>query len=72
MLSKEFWGQHNQGGSMSRDEAMKFKGADGRTVDFDKLDIDGDGKVSEREWTTYHQSAGAAGLGNNAESKPTK
>lgn len=72
MLAKEFWGQHAQGPSMSREEAMKFKGADGSTVDFRKLDTDGDGKVSEREWTTYHQTAGAAGVPDNAETKPTR
>lgn len=45
---------------------LAFKGADGKSVDMRKLDFDKDGKVSEREWAAYHQTAGAAGMGAGA------
>lgn len=62
-LAKDFWAKHAKGGSMTKDDAMKFKGADGKNVDLQKLDFDNDGKISEREWNTYHETAGAAGIG---------
>lgn len=61
-MAKEFWGQNAKGGYLSKEEAAKFKGSDGRSVDMQRLDFDSDGRVSEREWTTYHQTAGAAGI----------
>jgi hypothetical protein len=63
-LAKEFWSQHAKGGYMSKEDAMQFKGADGKSVDMQKLDADSDGRISEREWTTYQQTAGAAGIGS--------
>ncbi len=69
-LAKEFWGKHSKGGYMSKEEAAQFKGADGKTMDWQKLDADSDGKVSEREWNAYHQTAGAVGLGEKATRAP--
>ncbi|MGH8719693.1 MAG: hypothetical protein ACREV0_12250, partial [Burkholderiales bacterium] len=66
-----FWTEHARGGYMTKDEAMKYKGADGKPMDFKKLDKNSDGRVSQSEWTTYHEAfaqkeggpkeAGAAG-----------
>jgi hypothetical protein len=60
-MAKEFWEKNNKGGYISREDLSRFKGADGKGVDMQKIDVDGDGKVSEREWTMYQQTAGAAG-----------
>ena len=62
-LASEYWTKHAKDGYMSKDVALQFKGADGKSVDWGRLDADNDGKVSEREWKQYHQTAGAAGLG---------
>lgn len=70
--AKDFWKKHSNGGYMSKEDAARFKGADGKSVDMQKLDMDGDGRVSEKEWTTYQQTAGAAGKApNDAEHQPT-
>jgi len=65
-LASQHWKKYSNGGYMSKSDAMLFKGADGKSVDWQRLDADNDGKVSEREWATYHQTAGAAGLGSGA------
>lgn len=62
LMAQEHWSKHAEGGYMTKENAMQFKGADGKTVDMQKLDMDSDGKVSEREWAAYHESAGAAGV----------
>ena len=55
---QEYWTQHSKGGYMKKDDAMTFKGEGGKSVDMQKLDTDNDGRISEREWTTYTQSGG--------------
>lgn len=57
-----FWTENARGGYMTKEQAMGYKGADGKPMNFKKLDADSDGKVSQAEWTNYHGgSAGAAG-----------
>ena len=56
-----FWTEHARGGFMTKEQAMGYKTADGQPMDWAKLDADGDGKVSQEEWTGYHGAAGAAG-----------
>ena len=53
LAPNEFWAQHSKGGYMTKDDAMTFKGADGKSIDMQKLDTDNDGRISEREWSTY-------------------
>jgi hypothetical protein len=55
-----FWTEHARGGYMTKDQAMKYKDAAGKPVDFKKLDSDSDGRVSQAEWESYNR-AGAAG-----------
>jgi len=71
-LANEFWAKNAKDGFLSKEDALKFKGADGKSVDMQKLDVDNDGKISQREWAAYHESAGAAGIGAAAKSKTTK
>ncbi|MGH8718904.1 MAG: hypothetical protein ACREV0_08195 [Burkholderiales bacterium] len=57
-----FWTENARGGYMTKEQAMGYRGKDGKPMDFKKLDADGDGRVSQAEWTNYHGgSAGAAG-----------
>jgi hypothetical protein len=65
-LAKEFWTKNAKDGYLSKDDVARFKGADGKGVDMQKLDLDNDGRVSEREWNAYQQTAGAAGKTSNA------
>lgn len=60
-LAKEFWDKNAKDGYLSKEAVARFKGADGKGVDMQKIDLDKDGRVSEPEWTTYQQTAGAAG-----------
>ena len=53
--AKEYWSQHSNGGYMTKDDAMTFKGPDDSKVDMQKLDTDNDGRVSEQEWRSYNQ-----------------
>ena len=55
--AKTYWATHARGGSMSREDALKFKGPDGKGVDMGKLDPANRGKISEEEWTAYHLGA---------------
>ena len=55
-----FWTEHARGGYMTKEQAMRYKGADGKPMDFKKLDADADGRVSQAEWESYNR-AGAAG-----------
>ncbi|MGH8726609.1 MAG: EF-hand domain-containing protein [Burkholderiales bacterium] len=76
-----FWTENARGGHMTKEQAMGYKSADGKPVDFKKLDADGDGKVSQSEWTNYHaafaqkeggpEEAGAAGPTAAPEPKPS-
>ena len=61
MLAKQFWQQNSKDGYLGKEDVARFKGADGKNVDMQALDTDNDGRVSEREWNTYQQTAGAAG-----------
>jgi hypothetical protein len=73
LISPTSFGPKNaKDGFLSKEDALKFKGADGKSVDMQKLDVDNDGKISQREWAAYHESAGAAGIGAAAKSKTTK
>jgi hypothetical protein len=75
-----FWTEHARGGYMSKDQAMKYKGPGGKTVDFKKLDTDADSRVSQSEWENYHKAfaqkeggpkeAGAAGPAGADAPKP--
>lgn len=60
-LAKDFWDKNAKDGYLSKEDAARFKGADGKSVDMQKIDLDNNGRVSEREWMTYQQTAGAAG-----------
>ena len=71
-LANEFWAKNAKDGFLSKEDALKFKGADGKSVDMQKLDVDNDGRISQREWAAYHESAGAAGIGAGANSKTDK
>ena len=51
-----FWTEHARGGYMTKEQAMKYKGKDGKTVDFKKMDTDSDNRVSQAEWQSYHQA----------------
>jgi hypothetical protein len=61
-----FWDKHSKEGIMSKEDALKYKGADGKSVDVSKADANGDGKLSAAEWTKYHQESGAAGRAGDA------
>jgi hypothetical protein len=49
-----FWTEHARGGYMTKDQAMKYKDKQGKTVDFKKMDADADNRVSQTEWQNYH------------------
>lgn len=51
-----FWTENAREGHMTRDQAMKYKSADDQEMDFTKLDADNDGRVSQSEWTNYHEA----------------
>lgn len=71
-LARDFWEKNSKGGYLSKADVARFKGADGKSVDMHKLDTDGDGRVSEQEWTTYQQAAGAMRAApDDAEHQPT-
>jgi hypothetical protein len=77
-----FWTEHARDGYMTKEQAMKYKGADGKAMDFKKLDADNDGRVSQSEWqkhTSFAQKeggpkekAGAAGPAPREPAPPTK
>jgi hypothetical protein len=56
-----FWDKHAKQGTLSKDDAMKFRSADGKPIDFQKLDANNDNKISQSEWNAYHSTTGAAG-----------
>lgn len=75
-----FWTEHARGGYMTKEQAMKYKGPDGKPMDFKKMDADGDGRVSQSEWQSHSsfaqkeggpKEAGAAGPAGEPKS-PTK
>jgi hypothetical protein len=71
-LARDFWEKHSKGGYLSKEDVARFKGADGKPLDLQKLDTDGDGRVSEKEWTSYQQAAGALRAApDDAEHQPT-
>jgi hypothetical protein len=61
MTPEAFWSKHAKEGSLSREDAMKYKTPEGKSVEFDRLDTNKDGKVSQSEWNAYHGATGAAG-----------
>lgn len=61
-----FWDKYSKEGIMSKEDALKYKGPDGKSVDVSKADANGDGKLSAAEWTKYHQESGAAGRAGDA------
>lgn len=71
MMAKDYWKKHSKEGSMTKEDALQFKGADGKKVSMDKLDTNQDGKVSEQEWTSYNDTAGAVGTGNSGKAGDT-
>jgi hypothetical protein len=70
MTAKAFWDKNAKDGYLSKEDAARFKGADGKSVDMQKLDIDNDGRISEREWTMYNKTAGAAGKSQTGSTAP--
>jgi hypothetical protein len=50
----EYWKKHSKQGYMTRDHAMSYKGADNKPIDWKRLNTDADERVSEAEWTAYH------------------
>lgn len=56
-----FWTEHARGGYMTKEQATGYKSTDGKSMDWTKLDANGDGRVSQEEWNNYHGAAGAAG-----------
>jgi len=76
-----FWTEHSRGGYMTKEQAMKYKGKDGKPMDFKKLDADSDGRVSQTEWQSHTSVAqkeggpkepGAAGPAPREPKSPTK
>jgi hypothetical protein len=57
--ANDYWNSHAQAGTMTKEEAMKFKGADGKSVDWNRLDANHDGKVDHEEWVAYTKGGGA-------------
>lgn len=53
-----FWTEHARGGYMTKEQAMRYKSKEGAAMDWTKLDSDGDGRISQTEWSTYHGAAG--------------
>lgn len=50
----EYWTKHSKDGYMTRDQAMGYKAADKKAMDWKRLNTDADDRVSEAEWTAYH------------------
>ena len=53
--ASEYWTKHSKEGYMTRDQAMSYKGADNKPMDWKRLNTDADERVSEAEWTAYHK-----------------
>ena len=51
--ANDYWERHAQEGYMTREDAMGYRWHDGRAADFDAIDTDGDGRVSQGEWLAY-------------------
>lgn len=49
-----YWTEHSKGGYMTREQAMNYKGQDDKPIDWGRLNTDTDDRVSEAEWTAYH------------------
>lgn len=49
-----YWTQNARDGYMSRQSAMGYSPADGRAMDFSRVDTDNGRQISEREWNAYH------------------
>lgn len=64
--AKSYWALHAQNGMLTREAAMQYSAPNNRKIDFDKLDANRDGKVSEQEWTAYH----SADVGETVTGKP--
>jgi hypothetical protein len=50
----DYWGKHAKDGYITRDQALNYKPADGKAMDWKRMDADSDGKVSQMEWKNYH------------------
>lgn len=66
----EYWTNHSKEGYMTREQAMSYKGKDGKPMDWKRLNTDTDDRISEAEWTAYHspgatQSDGSKDHGAN-------
>lgn len=53
-LASQFWTQNAREGFLTRDQALGFRGVDNSALDWNRLDADLDGRVSQSEWSTYH------------------
>ena len=74
----DYWNHHAREGFMTREQALRYRNRDGspymdrmgRPMDATAIDRDGDGRVSQPEWLTYHQGrnygdATAGGINDN-------
>jgi hypothetical protein len=72
LTPQAFWDKHSKDGNLGREDAMKFRSSDGRPIEFERLDMNKDGRVSQAEWISYHSSTGAAGrTGTTSPGEPT-
>lgn len=60
----DYWKQHGKEGYMTKEQALGYKSADGKPMDWKRLDADADGRVSQTEWTGYHTSGARASDGS--------
>lgn len=57
----DYWKQHAKDGYMTKDKAMGYKSKDAKSMDYMKMDMDNDGRVSQSEWSSYHSQQGMDG-----------
>lgn len=60
----EYWTEHSKDGYMTRDQAMGYKAADKKAMDWKRLNTDADDRVSEAEWTAYHSQGATSSDGS--------
>ncbi|MGH8726608.1 MAG: hypothetical protein ACREV9_00285 [Burkholderiales bacterium] len=60
-LASDFWMQNSREGFLTREQALGFRGTNRNAVDWNRLDTDLDGRVSQSEWSTYHSPGSIPG-----------
>lgn len=60
--ASRYFEQGARGGVLNREQAARYwsNRLDGAALDFEALDVDGDGVASQAEWLTYHRGQGAS------------